>query len=315
MENIENNAHQTEEINIKEIILVILNKWKLVSSITFLFGVFSIFYALSLNNEYTSSAVLKAAKDPSSESGFTSSVGSLASLAGVSLGSSEDDPRLFASTFLKSHQFLEHLLTFDGVLENIMAANSYDNVSKSIVYGPDLFDKNTNKWIRDIPSGRSLVPSALEVQESRFSEDFYVNLDFQSGYITISYTHFSPVFAKEFLDLVIREINLISKNKDLAESQSSLDYLYSKAAENKVTSLDQTINELIKSELRKETYANARNDYLLTPIDRPFLPEKKSAPSRATLCMLITILGFILSVIFVLFDNYIYSFKKKNKNL
>ena len=312
MENKENKTFKTEDIDIKELILVILNKWKVIVPITFLFAVFSIFYALSLNNVYTSSSLWKAAEDPSSDSSISSSVGGLASLAGVSLGSNEDDPRLFASTFLKSHQFLEHLLTFDGVLENIIAANGYDSASKSVIYDSDIFDKDTNKWVRDIPTGRSLVPSALEVQESHFSEDFYVNLDFQSGYITISYTHFSPVFAKDFLDLVIREINLISKKKDLSESNSSLDYLYAKSAENKVSSLDQTINELIKSELRKETYANVRQDYLLTPIDKPFLPEKKSAPSRGTLCMLITIIGFILSLILVLFDHYIFSFGKKN---
>ena len=311
MENKENKTFKTEDVDIKELILVLLNKWKLIVSITFIFAVFSIFYALSLNNVYTSTSLLKAAKDPSSESSISSSVGGLASLAGVSLGSNEDDPRLFASTFLKSRQFLEHLLTFDGVLENIIAANAYHSASKSVIYDSDIFDKDTNKWIRDIPTGRNLVPSALEVQESQFSEDFYVNLDFQSGYITISYTHFSPVFAKEFLDLVIREINLISKKKDLSESKSSLDYLYAKSAENKVSSLDQTINELIKSELRKETYANVRQDYLLTPIDRPFLPEKKSAPSRATLCILITVLGFISSLIYILFNKYIYKFNKK----
>ncbi|MDC1424494.1 Wzz/FepE/Etk N-terminal domain-containing protein [Gammaproteobacteria bacterium] len=311
MENRENNS-ASDDINIKDLIQVIANKWKIVIFTTLLFALISVFYAISLNDVYTSSSLLKASKDPSSTSSIGSSgVGGLAALAGISVGSSDDDPRLFATTYLKSHQFLEHILTFDDVLENIMAAKGYDKDSKLIIYDSDIFDKNTNKWIRDIPTGRNLIPSALEVKESQFDEDFYVNLDFQSGYITISYTHFSPIFAKDFLELVIREINLISKEKDLSESQSSLNFLFMKSAENKITSVDLTINELIKSELRKETYANARLDYLLTPIDKPFLPEKKSAPSRATLCILITVLGFILSLIYIVFNNYIYKFNKK----
>ena len=64
--------------------------------------------------------------------------------------------------------------------------------------------------------------------------------------------------------------------------------------ETKVTEVKISINELIQNQLETLMLTNIKSDYFLTIIDKPFLPEKKTSPSRAV----ISIVGFLLGILF-----------------
>ena len=71
-----------------------------------------------------------------------------------------------------------------------------------------------------------------------------------------------------------------------------------------------TINELVQSKLEMQMMAKISNEYILKIIEPPFIPEEKSGPARAVICILITLAGGILAMLFVLIRHY--NFLSKN---
>ena len=145
----------------------------------------------------------------------------------------------------------------------------------------------------------------LELHE-KINEQMSITKDRKTGFIKISFEHQSPVFAFNFLRLVIRELNRITKKIELDESQSSLNYLYSELSKINERDVRDSMNNIIESQLTIQMLANVRSDYMLQTIDAPYIPEVKSKPSRSIICIISTIIGFIVSILFILIRFFIY---------
>ena len=62
--------------------------------------------------------------------------------------------------------------------------------------------------------------------------------------------------------------------------------------------------ELIQSQTETVMLAEVRPEYVFKTIDPAVVPEEKSKPSRALICVLGTLLGGILGVVIVLIRHY-----------
>lgn len=302
---------ESEDINLNEIYKVLnLNK-KFLIILTVAAFIFSIFYSLKLPNIYKSEALLSVVEQNNSSVGggigtLASQYSGLSSLIGIS--SSNSSRAQFAIEKIKSRDFLRHLLTFDNVLESLYAPQSYD-LSKNILYFDNsVYDSSKNIWVREIPPNRELVPSYLEVY-STYLESISIEEDKSSGYIRISVKHISPVFANNLLQLIIQEANNLAKNDDLAEANNSLEYLNLQLKSVTQSDIRKSINDIIESQLKIQMFANIRDDYLLVSLDKPFIPEVKSEPSRALLVIITTFLGFLIASILTLANYYIFKLK------
>ena len=91
----------------------------------------------------------------------------------------------------------------------------------------------------------------------------------------------------------------------------AIDYLNEQASIISSTNLQNSINNLYESQLRKKMLANIREEYIINLIDAPFVPEKKTGPTRSIICIIITLIGGILSVLYVLIDSLIFKKRKK----
>jgi uncharacterized protein involved in exopolysaccharide biosynthesis len=302
-----NQYYQDGEINFGELFNEIKKNLISIILITSTFAIFSVFYSLSLPNIYSSQSILKIADESASNSfsSMASDFSGLATLAGINLPSGGGDESDYAIELLKSKEFVKHISNFDGVKENIMAIKEYDQKTKSIVYDNNIYDAKNKEWIRNPPAGRFKVPSYLELHEE-ISKVMNISKDRKTGFIKISFEHQSPYFAYDFLDLVIRELNQITKKINMDASQSSLDYLYSELPKINERDVRDSMNNLIESQLKIQMLANVRSDYMLKTIDAPYIPEIKSKPSRSIICIIGTLVGFILSMIFVLIRYFIY---------
>ena len=104
------------------------------------------------------------------------------------------------------------------------------------------------------------------------------------------------------------QINHISKmknpnkfvNLDKKIAQNSINYLNSFSKTTNIQSLKDATSNLLESQMRSLMLAESSDEYVLKVIDSPVVPELKSAPSRATVCILITFFGGILSLVYVL---------------
>ena len=90
-------------------------------------------------------------------------------------------------------------------------------------------------------------------------------------YISISFKHKSPEFAHYFLSLIIKEANSLLREVDLQESSEALNYLNDQLVKTQQSDIRNSINQLIKSKLETQMLANVNKDYVLRPLDKPYL--------------------------------------------
>ena len=116
------NSHN-DEISLVELFNILWNKKIPIIFVSFIFAISSIFYALSLPNIYTSDVVLKVAGSSGSSISSNSQFGSIAALAGVSLGSAGgmDEKADLAKQTIRSRDFVKHVSSFEEVLPALMA--------------------------------------------------------------------------------------------------------------------------------------------------------------------------------------------------
>ena len=69
-------------------------------------------------------------------------------------------------------------------------------------------------------------------------------------------------------------------------------------------SLKESISNLQESQMQTLMLASSNSDYVFKILDAPFVPETKSSPNRALICIIITFLGFILSILYILVVHY-----------
>lgn len=302
------NSTTYEDITIKEVIEVLWSGKITIIVITFLFAIFSVYYALSLPDKYTSVALLKVnnSDDTSALSGLASQYGGLASMAGISLPSGGQDKSAYVISSMQSRGFVQHVISFDGLKENLIAAKSFDPETNQITFNQKFYDPLEKKWIREANKNRKTIPSYLEVHE-KLKKDLRINQNKESGFISISFEHVSPIFAAEFIDLIVVEMNRVGKAKDLKEADAALLYLKEQSININNAPLLKSINSLIESQMNTKMFANIRDEYLIEYIDKPFIPEKKTSPTRSVLCIFITIFGGLISSIWVLSRHYIFT--------
>jgi uncharacterized protein involved in exopolysaccharide biosynthesis len=292
-------------IDILQIFKVIWRGKLLISLIILPFAIFSIIYALSLPNIYKSSTLLKVSSDD--QQSQLSSIGSqfsgLASMAGINMPLSGDDKVYYVLETFKSRGFTKILLARHDFSPKIIASKDFIRKSNKIIFDDSIYNNKLKVWTREPNEYSEAIPTYLEVHNT-LMKSFSVEVDKDSGFISLSYSHISPVFAKEFLNTVINELNKISKTKDQLESIKAIDYLQKEIESTQQKDIVNSINSLINMQLKTKMLSKIKDDYLLSIIDPPYVPEIRSSPNRAIICIILTLIGSFLGVIIVLFRDY-----------
>ena len=293
-----------DEIDLKELFNALWEGKKLIILITAIFAISSVVYSLLLTNYYRSESLVVTRSDTQNQ-GLSSQYSGLAAMAGINLPSSGDDKALQAIELIKSRKFLKHLLTFDNILPSIMAQKSYNNSSKELLFNQKIYDSENKVWKRETTKNGRTKPSYLEAHKVYMNSVMSISQDKITGFITIYVEHISPVFAKEFLELIIREANVLIRNKDIEVSSKALKYLKSELSKTSFVEIKESINSLIEVQLETQMLTQINEDYILIEIEPPFIPEEKSKPSRSLICILGTILGGMLSICIALIRHYV----------
>lgn len=302
-----NNEDDSNYVSLKELVLLLWTRKFFIIFIVTIFAILSVIIALSIPNKYISQSNLRIVEESakSSMGGISSQYSDIASMAGINLpADNEKSKAQLAIETLKSRDFLSHLITFDDVLPNLMAAKRFDIESKSTIFDPKIYDAEKKLWVRTPKNNQKVIPSYLETHEDYIKDIISISYDRKTGFIKISVEHISPYFAYSFLSLVISELNNVSRIRDLEKADKSVKYLNDQLSLFQQADIKKSINLLIERQFEVKMLANTRDDYLITPLDRPFVPEKKSSPSRSIICIAITLFGFLLSAGWVLFTNY-----------
>ena len=290
-----------DEIDLRELFMVLWRgKWVIVV-ITFMAAVTSVFVALSLPNVYRAEALLAPAntEDSGGLAGLASQYGGLASLAGINLSGSGADKTALGIEVLQSRKFIGDFVARRDILVPLMAVKGWELKNNQLLYDNDLYDSNAKKWVRDVEPPRLVQPSALEAYEA-FREVLDVSQSSETGFIKVSVEHYSPYIAKQWVDWLIEDINFEIKQQDVIEAESSIGYIQEQLQSTSLTELQAVFYQLIEEQTKTVMIAKSRPEYLFRSLDPAVVAEKKEKPRRALICILGVFFGFCLGFFFVI---------------
>ena len=291
-----------EEIDLRELFKVLFDGKILIALVASIITFSSVIYALMMTDYYKSEAVMSV-RDNSENKNLLSQFGGAASLMGLNV-SSTDDKASQTIQLIQSRKFIKHLLTFENILPSIMAAKSYDISSKKLLFDGDLYDSKSKNWIGEPDENGSAKPSYLDAHGVYLNDLLSISQDKNTGFILIDIKHLSPVFAKEFLELIIRETNTILRKKDLEESNEALMYLTNELRKTSLVELKESIRNLIEAQLEVQMMSKINEDYVLVEIDPPFIPERGLSNSKLLIVIFSAIFGSLLGGVIVLIRHY-----------
>ena len=292
-----------DEINVKEILLALNDGKRLILIITSIFCIGSIILSLLMPKIWHSDTMVSLTSQQSSSgssSGGGGTLGNVASLAGIKMGSSSggaDKTQLVLAT-INSRDFFRHLTTFEGVLPKLFATKNFDETTQTNIFNPKVYDAVNKQWIHGEPN----FSDSFKAYRNTISV-YYDPLG--NGFITISSKHRSPVFAHDFLNLIITELNNLLRDKDLEEADAALTYLYAQLDGVTQSDIRLSIATLIENQLRTEMFANIRQNYAIDPLDTPYVPELRSSPQRTRIVILGIFLGLLSAFVIVITRYYL----------
>jgi len=247
-----------------------------------------------------------ATDDDSSAGGLSaglSQLGGLAGLAGIDLGSSAVvSQKDRALAIMRSRFFIKDFFDRHELVVPIMGSKP-GKVTGTVAIDPELYDAVNQQWVREVSPPRQARPSDEEVYEE-FSELLQVEEDETTGLITLSLEWYDPTQIKNWMGWLVDDLNSYMREDDLLESQRAIDYLTEQLEKTSLVEMRNVFFNLIEQQTQKVMLADVREEYAFEILDPAVIPEKKSAPGRALICILGTLLGGMLAVLFVLLRHY-----------
>lgn len=293
--NLNNNEELGDEIDVKALFKRILNGKRLIISSTVLFSIIAVVYSLTLSNIYQSTALLSPVGEQSSSNQSLNNIGGLASLAGISISSASGLNSTKAITKITTLSFFEENILPNIFLPDLMALSSWDEESNSLIYNNSIYSVQTGKW--------SKIPHPQKSHQV-FLDNLQISQNDKTKFLTISYKHQSPHIAKEWVDLVVNQINDSFRAKDKREAESAMNFLNTQMALTSYTEIKEVVAQVLKQKMQQLALIEANEFYVFSYLDQPAVAKEKIEPSRSSISILGALFGFMLGVLIVLVRGY-----------
>lgn len=295
--NLKTSHQDSSDIDILELLTAVWRgKW-IVAVACLLAGIVGVVYSMNLSNEYRSEVLLAPAEEANGGglNALAGQFGGLASLAGVDLAGGKSDKVSIALEILKSKSFIGEFVTKRNLKPVIMASDGWNRSSNTLVFDEEIYDANSNSWVRQVSAPLQPEPSLQEVHKKFVEDHLSVNKDKETGFVKIAVTHHSPYVAKEITTNLINDINDRMRRLDIAEAEKSIGYLTDALEKTAIADMQQIFYQLIEKQQQTKMLANVRDEYVFKVIDPAVVPEKKSGPKRALICLLLVTSAFLIS--------------------
>lgn len=285
------------EIDLFELINGIWKRKLQVIVVTAFFAVASVIIALILPNKYTAEALVMPTQQ--NEQGalgmLQGQLGGLAGLAGIQLNKGQVDQSQIALEVLRSRQFFAKFIEHENLLAELFAVERWDLNSNTLHFNADIYDADSQTWVRDVEPPAEPKPSVLEAHR-KFLEVLTIELQ-NNGMIKISFEHASPYVAQRWIDLLIKDLNEFMRQRDVVESSRAIEFLENQVIQTALSDVRTVLYRLIEEHTKTLMFAAVRDEYAFKTIDPAVAPERISSPNRALVCVVITFLGGVLAVI------------------
>lgn len=207
-------------------------------------------------------------------------LGSLASLAGLNIGSAKNSVEAIAT--LKSRQFTENFIR-----ENQLLTRLYSN----------RWDSTALKWqdSRDRPT----MYEGYKLFDKRIRR---VTEDPKTGLVTLDIDWIDSAEAARWANDLVKRINEVMRQRTISEATASLTLLKQELNSTTEVPLQQAISSTIESNIKRRTLAIVRPEYAFTVVDPAEAVDKDKfiRPNRALYIASGLVIGILLSIGLVL---------------
>jgi uncharacterized protein involved in exopolysaccharide biosynthesis len=297
------------EIDFLKLYQIIWNSKIFIITCTSIFSILSVIYALSLPNIYTSKTLLMPTSSEDSLSSRLGSFSSLAQLSGVNLATENVTKSQEAIERIKSLIFFKEYFLPNIKLENIVAQKDWDPLSNSIIYNDKIYDSKNKKWTRKSNDQNNYIPTDQDAYKN-YLEILDISENNKNSFISISVKHVSPHIAKEWLDIIIFNINESMREEDKNNAKNAINFLIDESNSTNIKSILDQNSQLLEAQMQTLMLASSNDAYIFKVLDPPYVPEKKSWPTRS----MISITGFFMGLFFSLLLIFYQFFRKSLLN-
>ena len=303
--NVQNDTQYDDEIYLRELFGVLWAGSRKIIAITAVFAFVSVIYALSVPNQYKATSLLAPAQSDSSDlSGALGQLGGLASLAGVDIGGGKSSEAHMAQEIMKSWSFIDGFIVDNDLADELCAVEGWSKVSNELLINDGVYDTENKQWFKkNNECGVTGTPSSWVLFET-FSERLVVSENKKSGLVSVSIEYYSPQIAKQWLDMYVAAINVHMQQRQVEKVTNNINYLQNQIEKTSIAEMREVFYTIIEEQTKNKMVAEASPEYAFVAVSPSMVPEEKSQPQRALICILGTLLGGILSVLLVLMMHY-----------
>lgn len=296
-----------DAIDLRELLHVLWHKKSFIVYFSGFISILGVIYSLLLPNIYQSQALLVPVNPPNVP-------GSIRNIRTFGLGTSmpsnfDEGNSLKAEQKISSLSFFENNILVNINLQDLMAVKSWDPKTNTLVYDQTIYNSIDNTWVED-DFEQQMIPTAQKSFRAFIGNHLGFSTDITTGFSTISIRHQSPYIAKQWTELVIDEVNSHYRQKDKLESERAVKYLNQQISMTSLSEIKQVLAQLLQEETKKLTLIEKNQSYVFDYIDPPAAMELRVEPNRALICILISIFGGMLSVLYVLIKHYVINNEK-----
>lgn len=246
---------------------------KSVLTITAICCLLGVVYALLATPIYRASVVLMPIVEKNSSS--LSRLGSLASLAGINLGTGADGVRSLA--LLRSKQLVREFISRQNLLPVIFA---------------DAWDQENAQWKPD------QEPDLREAIEFFQEGVLQITEDRQTGLVTLSIEWTDAEVAAKWAMDIVALANEMARGTDLEEGRRKLQYLSAEMERVSLTEARQAIARVMEEQINALMLAEGQVDYAFRVVDPAIPPLKRARPKRTLIVVMATGMGLFLGLMF-----------------
>jgi LPS O-antigen subunit length determinant protein (WzzB/FepE family) len=218
----------------------------------------------------------------------------------VSIGGGDSSEAEVAQEIMKSWSFIEGFIADHDLAVEVYAAEGWSRESNQLKFDNDVYEVKTKTWLVENDNSGQLGPPTSWQLFEKFSEMLAISEDKKSGLISVSIEYYSPQIAKHWLDLYISSINKHMQARQVVKVSNNIKYLEAQIEKTSITEMQEVFYTIIEEQIKSQMLAEASPDYAFVAVSPSMVPEEKSQPKRALICILGTLLGGILSVLMVL---------------
>lgn len=290
-----------KSIDIKKIFTLLLSKKYQILLFSFVVTSLVLLYALSIPNSYKVTTVFEK-QGGSSSKGANGGLSALAGLAGISVGVSTD-------TLIPKMQYILNDYAFNNKIVNKYNLHEVlvdQNFSKQYVFAKNisliynLFNSKGRKENHDM-ANKSIKGTV------KIFQNIVTLSSLKSGFITLSVTSPNRVFAKQIVDIYLKELAMELKYRDMLTVDKQINFYKSELQRASDIELKMQLSAQISELLKKKVLSNVNEYYLFDIVvesREPFV-EEKLGPKRASMIIAAFLFSLVVWIAFIIAQDFL----------